>query len=61
MKTFVVYEVWTKSYLARADSIEDVLEFGDPDPIQGLDLSNWHAVEVPYDQAEIPSKQDPHS
>ena len=48
MKTFVVYEVWTRSRVVAALSEDDALERHSPAPAAGdLSLANWYAVEVP--------------
>lgn len=60
MKKFVVYEVWTRSYVVDAETIDAALSSGDEatdeferrlkdngfEGIDHLSLSNWHAVEV---------------
>ena len=59
MKKFVVYEVWTRSYIIDAEDIDDALQAGDSETdriskvlaetLEGkeaMHLSNWHAVEV---------------
>ena len=45
-KTFVVYEVWTRSRIIKAKDYSDALRKSAPKPIPGLNLSNWHGKEV---------------
>lgn len=47
MPQFIVYEIWTKASLVEADTAPQAYEKSEPKPIQGMALSNWHAVEVP--------------
>lgn len=54
MKRFVVYEVWTRSYVVNADTEGEAL---DEMPSVGaggpLSLCNWHAVEVPTEKPTL--------
>lgn len=44
---YVVFEVWTRARVVDdAESVEDAYAQGEPLPIPGLSLSNWHAVPV---------------
>lgn len=45
---FVVYEIWTKSKVVEAETLEAALEQGYPTTHydDGLSLANWHAVPV---------------
>ena len=46
-KTFVIYEIWTRSFVVKAADEERALDKYLPLPTTaGLALSNWHAVEV---------------
>lgn len=48
MKTFVIYEIWTRSTTVQAASEDDALAgHRPPETPTGLSLSNWHAIEVP--------------
>jgi hypothetical protein len=52
MRTFVVYEVWTRSTVVIANSTEAAYQAGEPKQIKAedgyaLNLCNWHVVEVP--------------
>ena len=52
MKTFIVYEVWTRSSVVIAGSAEAAYQAGEPKQIKtddgyALSLCNWHVVEVP--------------
>ncbi len=53
-KKFVIYEVWTRHRIVEAEDYDDALSNNDPEPIEGMSLSNWHAV--PIDDAEIDPK-----
>lgn len=47
LKTYGVYEVWTKSKTVMAVNMEKALSDNEPTPLgPGLKLCNWHAVEV---------------
>jgi hypothetical protein len=49
MKTFVVYEVWTKAKIIQASTFRDAYEKGCPDTVPNgneLNLCNWHIVAV---------------
>ena len=45
MPKYAVYEVWTKSQYVEADSIEHAYKVGEPKPLEGFSLCNWHIVE----------------
>lgn len=47
MKTFVIYEIWTRSKVVKAVDRDAALEENEPQPVEGLNLSNWHVDEVP--------------
>ena len=46
LKTFVVTEIWVRQIVVRSQSLEDVLTTHEPTAIDGLDLSNWHAIQA---------------
>lgn len=54
MPHFIVYEVWTCSKVVEANNLSDALNNNMPDPIEGLGLSNWRAVEIPAADNEVP-------
>lgn len=41
---YIIYEIWTRSRIVEADSVEDALIKGEPMPMPNSDLSlsNWH-------------------
>ena len=45
-KTFVVTEIWVRQVVVRSQSLEDVLTTHKPTAVNGLDLSNWHAIQA---------------
>ncbi len=47
MPRFVVYEVWTRHRIVEARSIEEAYEQDMPPVPLGMNLCNWHAVEIP--------------
>jgi hypothetical protein len=51
---FVVYEVWTRSRVITADDLEDAMLKGEPKPVLGMTLSNWHAVDVDKQEPSEP-------
>lgn len=51
MPQFIVYEVWTRSYVVEAADETAALGEG-PREEGALSLCNWHAVEVPTLKAE---------
>lgn len=44
---FMVYEVWTTALVVEADNEAQALLDHLPIPREGLNLCNWHAVEIP--------------
>lgn len=44
MPKFVVYEVWTRARVVEADDFDHAYTVGEPRPLDGLNLSNWHVV-----------------
>ena len=51
MSKFVVYEVWTRHRIIKAESISEAYNIGAPDPnedhdIDYFNLSNWHVVPI---------------
>lgn len=42
MAKYVVYEIWTKSRIVEADSETHAYDVGEPEPVSGMSLSNWH-------------------
>ena len=50
MPKYVVYEIWTKSRIVEADNESDAYDVGEPQPLEGFSLSNWHLhpVEDPF-------------
>ena len=57
MKTFVIYEVWTRSFVAQAESVDDALRKYEPLEAArrspDLSLCNWHAVEAKVEPKRI--------
>ncbi len=51
-KKFVIYEVWTRSYIVEANSAHKALEKAPEQPTEDLTLCNWHAVEIPEAQKD---------
>lgn len=51
MPKYVVYEVWTRSRVIDADSESDAYDKGEPAARAGMNLCNWHVVEIPRPQA----------
>lgn len=51
---FVVYEVWTRSRIIDADDTHEAYNEGEPVPIDGLSLCNWHVVPVDQYPTEEP-------
>lgn len=49
---YVIYEVWTRARVVEAESEQDALLHNEPEPVEGLDLANWHAVAVDTEPAE---------
>lgn len=47
MPVYVIHEIWTRSFPTVAESQSEALRTHDPRPVPGLNLSNWHATEVP--------------
>ena len=45
MPKFAVYEVWTKSRYVEAANIRDAYKKGEPKPLEGFSLCNWHVIE----------------
>lgn len=53
VRKFVIYEVWTRSKIVSARNYATALAENDPvPPADDLDLCNWHAVEIPQENAE---------
>lgn len=52
MPKFTVYEVWTRSRVVEAETEHDALNNNEPEPIEGMSLSNWHAQ--PHDVVNEP-------
>lgn len=46
LRTFVVYEVWTRAKIVRAVDESAALDLATPPARRGLSLCNWHAHEV---------------
>lgn len=44
MKTFIVYEIWTRTARIEANTVEEALSKHDPKPVAGMNLSNWHVA-----------------
>jgi hypothetical protein len=44
MKKFTIYEVWTRSFVVEAKSASEALTLFEPEPVEGMNLANWHAV-----------------
>ncbi len=46
MKKFFVYEVWTRAKVVEAADVQDAYNRAEPEPIEGMMLCNWHAVDI---------------
>ena len=46
MPKYVVYEIWTKSRIVEAKNESDAYDVGEPEPLEGFSLSNWHVQEI---------------
>lgn len=44
MPRFVVYEVWTRARVVEAEDFNHAYIVGEPKPLEGLNLCNWHVV-----------------
>lgn len=43
-KRYVIVEVWTGWKVVTAEDEDDAYRIGEPEPREGLNLSNWHVV-----------------
>lgn len=46
MKTWAICTVWTEMKVVQAATEEAAYVAAEPEPREGLNLCNWHAIEV---------------